>query len=83
MVEAILETMKDEKSIDPNVDYFSATVYYSMGISPDLFTCIFTMSRISGWTGHFIEQAQNNRLVRPLALYTGEKNLDWAPIEER
>jgi citrate synthase len=81
--EAILKTMKDEKNIDPNVDFFSATVYYSMGIQPDLFTCIFAMSRISGWTGHFIEQANNNRLVRPLALYTGEKNLDWTPIEER
>jgi citrate synthase len=80
---AIMETMKDEKDIDPNVDFFSATVYYSMGIQPDLFTCIFAMSRIGGWTGHFIEQVNNNRLIRPLALYTGEKNLDWTPVEER
>jgi citrate synthase len=81
--EAMLETMKDEKDIDPNVDFFSATVYHSMGIQHDLFTCIFAMSRIGGWTGHFIEQAENNRLIRPLALYTGEKNLDWVPVEER
>lgn len=81
--EAILKTMKDEKGIDPNVDFFSATVYYSMGIKPDLFTCIFAMSRVSGWTGHYIEQAENNRLIRPRALYTGEKNLDWTPVEER
>ena len=81
--ETILKTMKDEKNIDPNVDFFSATVYYSMGIKPDLFTCIFAMSRVSGWTGHYIEQAENNRLVRPRALYTGEKNLDWVPVEER
>lgn len=81
--EAILETMKSEKDIDPNVDFFSATVYYSMGIKPDLYTCIFAMSRVSGWTGHYIEQAENNRLVRPRALYTGKKNLDWVPIEER
>ncbi len=81
--EAILKTMKDEKGIDPNVDFFSATVYYSMGIKPDLFTCIFAMSRVSGWTGHFIEQAENNRLIRPRALYTGEKNLDWVPVEKR
>ncbi len=81
--EVILKTMKDEKGIDPNVDFFSATVYYSMGISPDLYTCIFAMSRISGWTGHYIEQAENNRLIRPRALYTGEKNLDWVPIDER
>lgn len=81
--EAILKTMKDEKDIDPNVDFFSATVYYSMGIEPDLFTCIFAMSRVSGWTGHYIEQAENNRLVRPRALYVGEKNKEWTPVEER
>ncbi len=81
--EAILKTMKDEKDIDPNVDFFSATVYYSMGIKPDLYTCIFAMSRVSGWTGHYIEQAENNRLVRPRALYTGEKHLDWVPVEDR
>lgn len=81
--EAILKTMKDEKNIDPNVDFFSATVYYSIGIKPDLFTCIFAMSRVSGWTAHYIEQDENNRLVRPRALYIGEKNLDWTPVEER
>ncbi|HET6527315.1 MAG TPA: citrate synthase [Balneolaceae bacterium] len=81
--EAILKTMKDEKGIDPNVDFFSATVYYSMGIKPDLYTCIFAMSRVSGWTGHFIEQAENNRLIRPRAKYIGEKNLDWIPVEDR
>jgi len=79
----MLNTMKSEKNIDPNVDFFSATVYYSIGIQPDLFTCIFTMSRVSGWTGHFMEQAANNRLIRPRALYVGEKNLDWTPVEKR
>ncbi len=79
----MLNTMKSEKDIDPNVDFFSATVYYSIGIQPDLFTCIFTMSRISGWTGHIMEQAANNRLIRPRALYVGEKNLDWVPVEKR
>ncbi|MEQ8523394.1 citrate/2-methylcitrate synthase [Gracilimonas sp.] len=79
----MLNTMKSEKNIDPNVDFFSATVYYSIGIQPDLYTCIFTMSRISGWTGHFMEQAANNRLIRPRALYVGEKGLDWVPVEER
>jgi citrate synthase len=79
----MLNTMKEEKNIDPNVDFFSATVYYSIGIQPDLFTCIFTMSRVSGWTGHFMEQAANNRLIRPRALYVGEKNLDWTPVEDR
>lgn len=79
----MLNTMKSEKNIDPNVDFFSATVYYSIGIEPDLYTCIFTMSRVSGWTGHFMEQAANNRLIRPRALYVGEKHLDWVPVEER
>lgn len=81
--EAMVKTMKDEKNIDPNVDFFSASVYYSLGIQPDLYTCIFTMSRISGWTAHFFEQKENNRLIRPRALYVGEKNLDWVPVEDR
>ncbi|WP_234571873.1 citrate/2-methylcitrate synthase [Rhodohalobacter sp. 614A] len=81
--EAMVKTMKDEKGIDPNVDFFSATVYYSLGIKPDLYTCIFTMSRISGWTAHFFEQKENNRLIRPRALYVGEKNLEWVPVEDR
>lgn len=81
--EAMLKTMKEEKNIDPNVDFFSATVYYSIGIKPDLYTCIFTMSRVSGWSAHYIEQAENNRLIRPRALYIGEKNLDWVPVEKR
>ncbi len=80
---AILETMKAEKNIDPNVDFFSATVYYSMGIMPDLYTAIFAMSRISGWAGHYMEQMENNRLIRPKALFTLEKNMAWTPIEQR
>ncbi len=79
----ILETMKAEKNIDPNVDFFSATVYYSMGIMPDLYTAIFAMSRISGWAGHYMEQMENNRLIRPKALFTLEKNMAWTPIEQR
>jgi citrate synthase len=81
--EAMVKTMKEEKNIDPNVDFFSASVYYSIGIQPDLYTCIFTMSRISGWTAHFFEQKANNRLIRPRALYVGEKNLEWVPVEDR
>lgn len=81
--ETILETMKSEKNIDPNVDFFSATVYYSMGIMPDLYTCIFTMSRISGWTAHYLEQMELNRLIRPRHLYVGEKNLEYKAISKR
>jgi citrate synthase len=81
--EKILETMKSEKNIDPNVDFFSATVYYSIGIMPDLYTCLFAMSRISGWTAHYLEQMENNRLIRPKALYMGDTNTPWTPIEQR
>ncbi|TNE72515.1 citrate synthase [bacterium] len=80
---AILNTMKSEKNIDPNVDFFSATVYYSMGIMPDLYTAIFALSRISGWAGHFMEQMENNRLIRPKALFMLEKNKKWTAIENR
>lgn len=80
---AMMETMKTEKNIDANVDFFSATVYYSMGIMPDLYTTIFALSRISGWCGHFMEQMENNRLIRPKSLFTLEKNMDWTPIENR
>lgn len=81
--ETILRVMKEEKNIDPNVDFFSATVYYSMGIMPDLYTCIFAMARISGWSAHYIEQSENNRLIRPRQLYLGEKNLPWIPVDKR
>ena len=81
--EAMVNTMKEQKNIDPNVDFFSATVYYSIGIEPDLYTCIFTLSRISGWTAHYFEQKANNRLIRPRALYIGEKNKSWVPAEKR
>jgi citrate synthase len=81
--ESILQTMKEEKNLDPNVDFFSATVYYSLGVMPDLYTCLFAMARISGWTAHYIEQMENNRLIRPRQLYLGEKNLPWTKVEDR
>jgi len=58
-------------------------VYYSMGIAPDLYTTIFAMARVSGWTAHYLEQLSKNRLIRPRILYLGEKNLDYVPIEQR
>lgn len=79
----IVEIMKKKKGIHPNVDFFSASVYYAMGIHPDLYTCIFAMSRVSGWVAHYIEQAANNRLIRPRQLYIGEINQPWIPMEER
>lgn len=81
--EAIVKVMKEEKNIDPNVDFFSATIYYSMGIKPDMYTTIFAMARVSGWTAHYLEQLANNRLIRPRQLYMGEIGLEYKPLDER
>jgi len=72
---AIMETMEKEKGLYPNVDFFSASVYYMLGIDTDLFTPIFAMSRITGWTAHLLEQWKDNRLIRPRAEYTGPRGL--------
>src|SRR5262245_26374108 len=63
--------VKSEKKLNPNVDFYSASVYYTLGIPIDLYTPIFAVSRISGWTAHVLEQYANNRLIRPRADYTG------------
>lgn len=81
--EAIVKVMKEEKNIDPNVDFFSATIYYSMGIKPDMYTNIFAMARVSGWTAHYLEQLANNRLIRPRQLYMGEIGLEYKPLDAR
>ncbi len=81
--EKMMETMVGEKNIYPNVDFFSASVYHLLGIDSDLFTPIFAMSRVSGWTAHLLEQWEANRLIRPRAAYVGEKNLTYVPIAER
>ena len=75
--------MKEEKGLLPNVDFFSATVYHSMGIDHDLFTPIFAISRMSGWTAHILEQYRTNRIMRPRAEYTGERDRKYEPIENR
>ncbi|MFB6229863.1 MAG: citrate synthase [Salinibacter sp.] len=80
---AILETMKEETGIDPNVDFFSGSTYYQLGLAPDLFTTIFALSRTAGWTAHLLEQWADNRLIRPRAQYTGQHNRTVTPIEER
>jgi hypothetical protein len=63
--------MKESKNLNANVDFYSASTYYSLGIPIDLFTPIFAVSRMSGWTAHVLEQYRNNRLIRPRADYTG------------
>lgn len=83
MSEKIEEIVVSEKGLKPNVDFYSATVYTSLGIARDLFTPIFAISRTSGWTAHMLEQYQNNRLIRPRAEYVGPTNQKYIPIEER
>lgn len=84
MSERIAEIMRERKKLEANVDFYSATVYYSLGIPTDLFTPIFAISRTSGWTAHVLEQLRDNRLYRPLTLYTGPKTLSPVPpIESR
>ncbi|HLR39466.1 MAG TPA: citrate synthase [Jeotgalicoccus sp.] len=79
----IAEIVEKEKGLLPNVDFFSASVYHSMGIPHDLFTPIFAVSRTSGWLAHMMEQYRNNRLIRPRAEYVGHVGRKYEPIEER
>ena len=72
-----------EKGIAPNVDFYSGSVYDSMGISVDMYTPIFAMSRAGGWIAHMIEYQEDNRLIRPRARYTGPENAAFVPIDER
>jgi citrate synthase len=71
------------KGIYPNVDFYSATTYHSIGIDLDLFTCMFAMSRIAGWAGHCIEQLEGNRLIRPNAQYIGPHQQPYVSIGQR
>ena len=84
MSERIAEMMKDRKGLNANVDFYSATVYYSLGIPTDLFTPIFAISRASGWTAQVLEQLDDNRLYRPLTDYTGQDSQpEILPMDER
>ncbi|RDZ36984.1 MULTISPECIES: citrate synthase [unclassified Haloferax] len=80
---AIEEYIGEEKGLAPNVDFYSASTYYQMGIPIDLYTPIFAVSRVGGWIAHVLEQYEDNRLIRPRARYTGEKDLDFTPVDER
>jgi citrate synthase len=78
------QTVMAEKRLNPNVDFYSASTYYSLNIPVDLFTPIFAVSRMSGWTAHVLEQYHNNRLIRPRADYKGKPDgQPWIPIEQR
>lgn len=79
----IMDTMENERGLYPNVDFFSASVYHMLGIDIDLFTPIFAMSRITGWTAHLLEQWRDNRLIRPRARYVGPRDLKVVPLDRR
>jgi 2-methylcitrate synthase len=78
------QTVRELKGLNANVDFYSASTYYSLGIPVDLFTPIFAISRMSGWTAHTLEQYRNNRLIRPRAEYTGMPDgQNWVPLQDR
>ena len=84
MSEKIAAMMKERKGLNANVDFYSATVYYSLGIPTDMFTPVFAIARTAGWTAHVLEQLADNRLYRPLSEYTGpEVGKKVVPIDER
>jgi citrate synthase len=72
-----------EKKLYPNVDFYSASTYYTLGIPIDLFTPIFAIARVTGWAAHVMEQHKNNRIIRPTDDYTGPFGRKVEPIEKR
>jgi citrate synthase len=80
---AVADTVEEMKSLYPNVDYYTAPLLYLLGIPLELFTPVFAVSRIAGWTAHIMEQYEHNRLLRPLSSYVGPVDRAYVPIEER
>ncbi|MCL6592365.1 MAG: citrate synthase [Alicyclobacillus sp.] len=83
MSQRIEQLVKERKGLNPNVDFYSASMYYSLGLPTHLYTPIFACSRISGWTAHVLEQYRNNRLIRPRAEYTGATHREFVPLNAR
>ena len=81
--EKVKEVASREKGLYVNVDFYSATVLYYLGIPVDLFTPLFAMARVGGWTAHVLEQYANNRLIRPMSNYTGPMDLSFTPLDQR
>ncbi|MUV88102.1 citrate synthase [Natronomonas sp. CBA1123] len=80
---AVEDFLTDEKGLAPNVDFYSASTYYQMGIPVDIYTPIFAMSRVGGWIAHVLEQYEDNRLIRPRARYVGPDDRSVPSLEER
>jgi citrate synthase len=83
MSDRIAKLMLERKKLNANVDFYSATVYYSLGIPTDLFTPIFAIARTAGWTAHVLEQLSDNRLIRPQSRYTGPVGLTVKALDQR
>jgi citrate synthase len=83
LLRRVEEVVHREKGLYPNVDLYSGSVYALLGIPKDLFTPIFALSRVTGWTAHVLEEYQDLRLIRPTAKYVGPTDLVYAPLDER
>lgn len=83
MSRKIEKFVNEAKGLNANVDFYSASVYYSLGIPTDLFTLLFAMSRMAGWGAHILEQLENNRLIRPREDYVGPRDVHWVPLSQR
>lgn len=79
----INEVVTAQKGLNPNVDFYSGAMMYLLGLSLDVFTPIFACSRVAGWTAQIMEQYNNNRLIRPLAMYIGPEEREYIPLDER
>ncbi len=83
MAEVIENIVRSEKHLPPNLDWPSARLYHYMGLPVELYTPLFVVSRVTGWSAHVIEQLDNNRLIRPRSRYVGHTSRPWVPVEER
>jgi citrate synthase len=82
-LERVAEPIYGPKGVYPNVDFFSGTIYESLGIPRDLFTPMFAVARVAGWLAHWLEQLQNNRIFRPEQIYVGKTDVPYVPLEQR
>ncbi|MBV8689842.1 MAG: citrate synthase, partial [Candidatus Eremiobacteraeota bacterium] len=83
MTERMEKSVWDRKQLYPNVDLYSASVYYTLGIPTQYFTPVFAISRVAGWCAHIIEQYADNKLIRPRANYVGPRGIKYMPIDQR